>query len=108
MPVESGTKMGGRGCPNCGGHNTEGVGRTSDGKPGVKWCITCRHRWHPCEASCRGYRLNMKGKEGPMIIGCPKCGVPDRFARSWPEAYRAMANELQKLKALSLAVSNPD
>lgn len=106
MPVEKGTKMGGRGCPRCGGHNTEGVGRATDGKPGVKWCLTCKHRWFPCTTTCRGYKLEMKGPDkAPAIMGCELCGVPDRVARYWPEAYRAMAMELQKLKDLSLASS---
>jgi hypothetical protein len=44
----------------------------------------------------------MRGKEGPMIIGCSGCGVPDRIARMWPEPYRTMMYRLsgKKLEAL--------
>jgi hypothetical protein len=64
----------------------------------VYWCVTCRHRWFPCTSRCRGYKLEKAGKEGPTILGCTGCGVPDRIARTWPEAYRAMARELDFLK----------
>jgi hypothetical protein len=53
--------------------------------------------------------LDVRGKEGPMIRGCKKCddgkGVPDSIARTWPEAYRAMGNELGKLKKATLVHS---
>ncbi len=88
-------RIGSRGCPNCGSHNTEGVKAQ-----GVYWCVVCRHRWSPCSNHCRGYTLEMK--PNPAIRGCPGCGVPDRVAAYWPEAYRAMARELDVVKAASL------
>ncbi len=92
MSFETGTRIGGRGCPECGSHNTEGL----SGK-GAHWCMDCEHRWLPCTPGCRGYRLDIRAKE-PAIIGCPDCQVPDAIARRWPEAWRAMANRLAKYK----------
>jgi hypothetical protein len=93
MALKAGTRMGGRGCPSCGSHDTEGLG-----KGGAQWCLTCNHRWAPCTPGCRGYRLDIRASDGPVIIGCKDCGVPDRFARVWPEAWRAMANRLSEKK----------
>ena len=97
MPKEK-KRIGGRGCPNCGSHNTEAAGRTG----GVHWCVSCRHRWAPCKPMCRGYRLAFDPL--PRIQGCPDCRVPDTIAVTWPEAYRAMANELDRSKKLQLAI----
>jgi hypothetical protein len=36
------------------------------------------------------------------VIGCVGCGVPNRVARTWPEAYRALARELDFLKQAAL------
>lgn len=46
--------------------------------------------------------MDMRTPEGPMIIGCADCGVPDKVARMWPEAYRTMMYRLsgKKLEAL--------
>lgn len=107
MPLPKGTKLGGRGCPRCGSHNTEGLPRSKEGTAGVKWCLNCKHRWFPCSVSCRGYTLQLRGPDGPLIKGCQKCdegaGIPDKIAREWPEAYRAMAGELGKRKSADLA-----
>lgn len=89
-------RIGSRGCPACGSHNTEGVKSA-----GVYWCITCRHRWEPHAPHCRGYVLEMKPV--PQIKGCSACGVPDKIARWWPEAYRAMARELDGIKQAALS-----
>jgi hypothetical protein len=70
----------------------------------VYWCRTCRHRWFPCKPHCRGYVLVMVTAIGPEIRGCPECGVPSSIARAWPEAYRAMARELDAVKQRALAV----
>lgn len=86
MSRAKGEARGGRGCPNCGSHNTENLGRGA-----YQWCHDCNHRWVPCAPGCRGYRLDM---QEPKIIGCPDCGVPDNVARFWPEAWRAVANKL--------------
>lgn len=98
MDKEKRGRIGSRGCPNCGGHNTEGL----RGAGVVYWCRACRHRWFPCEARCRGYRVWMDAPTGPTVIGCTRCGVPDRVARFWPEAYRALSRELDTLKAAEL------
>lgn len=89
MALRKGTRIGGRGCPTCGSHDTEGIG-----KGGVQWCHACNHRWQPCAPGCRGYRLDIRATDGPAIIGCSECGVPDTTARRWPEAWRAMAHRL--------------
>lgn len=94
MP-ETKKRRGSRGCPNCGSHNTEGAKAQ-----GIYWCVTCRHRWEPCTPFCRGYKLIMS--PAPHIQGCQLCGVPDRVAAYWPEAYRAMAMELDGLKKSQL------
>lgn len=87
-------RIGGRGCPSCGSHDTEGLGKT-----GAQWCISCSHRWIPCSYHCRGYRLDVDSNpEHPCIKGCPDCGVPDRIAWKWPEAWRAMALQLDSNK----------
>lgn len=91
-------RVGGRGCPACGSHNTERLARSAAGI-GAQWCRDCRNRWQPCEPHCRGYRFDLSNKHtGPAIIGCPNCGVPDPIARTWPEAYRAAARELDGAK----------
>lgn len=82
-------RIGGRGCPACGSHNTEGLGPA-----GAQWCITCHHRWIPCSPGCRGYQLDVDHADGPQIVGCRGCGVPDKLARMWPETYRAMMYRL--------------
>lgn len=89
MSVKAGTRIGGRGCPSCGSHDTEGIG-----KGGAHWCHTCNHRWLPCTPGCRGYRLDPHAKGGPEIVGCAQCGVSNKMARLWPEAWRAMAHRL--------------
>ena len=98
MALKTGTRVGGRGCPSCGSHNTEGLGRGA-----VQWCHTCDHRWQPCSPGCKGYEFELDLPDGPQIIGCVKCGVPDRIARQWPEAYRAIAKLLdgRKLEAIA-------
>lgn len=83
-------RIGGRGCPSCGSHDTEGLART-----GAQWCTRCDHRWVPCSAHCRGYEISFP-KTGPTIRGCVRCGVPDRIVVFWPEAYRAVSLELAK------------
>src|SRR5262245_21365619 len=94
MAIEEGTRLGGRGCPRCGRHDTEGVP-----KHGVQWCLACTWRWTPCSTYCRGYRVEVgKWPEEPKIMGCVECGVPNRIARWWPEAWRAMAVSLAKFK----------
>jgi len=92
-----GKRIGGRGCPACGSHDTEALTTA-----GAQWCVTCHHRWIPCSAGCRGYRMDMRAPEGPMIIGCKDCGVPDKVARMWPEAYRTMMYRLSGKKLESL------
>jgi len=86
-------RIGGRGCPGCGSHDTDGFPKT-----GVAFCHTCSHRWQVCRPGCRGYALNVEAKGGPAIEGCGDCGVPDRIARLWPEAWRAMAKRLDAAK----------
>lgn len=85
-------RIGGRGCPSCGSHDTEGLART-----GAQWCMGCNHRWVPCSAHCRGYEISFP-RSGPTIKGCQKCGVPDKIAMWWPEVYRALALKLAALK----------
>jgi hypothetical protein len=85
-------RIGGRGCPACGSHDTEGLART-----GAQWCMSCNHRWLPCSAHCRGYELHFS-KTGPEIRGCKSCGVPDKIATWWPEAYRALSLKLATVK----------
>ena len=92
-------RIGGRGCPSCGSHDTEGLSRT-----GAQWCQTCNHRWTPCSAHCRGYRLNFDG-DIPTIDGCKDCGVPNKIARWWPESYRAMSLKLAELRSKMDAVT---
>ncbi len=85
-------RIGARGCPACGSHDTAGLsGR------GAQWCSSCGHRWAPCRPHCRGYVLDTSS-EVPAIRGCRDCGVSDRIARWWPEAYRAMSLELANAK----------
>jgi hypothetical protein len=45
----------------------------------------------------------VRAKGGPEIIGCRECKVPDKIARLWPEAWRAMANRLAVDKLEQLA-----
>lgn len=94
----NGKRIGGRGCPRCGSHDTAGM-RLRDGTLGAQWCYTCEQRWLPCKlAYCRGYKLDLDAKTGPVIYGCHECGVPDAVARRWPEPYRAMAKALDGKK----------
>lgn len=90
MAFGKGKKLGGRGCGACGSHDTENMGRAGT----ASWCNTCGHKWIPCRPGCRGYEFDMTAKSGPVVIGCAGCGVPDRIARNWPEAHRALANRL--------------
>jgi hypothetical protein len=90
--------MGGRGCPRCGSHDTEGLA-----KGGISWCHTCDNRWFPCRPGCRGYVLRVDSGDDPVILGCPDCGVPDKIARWWPEAWRAMQYRLAEFKLESVA-----
>lgn len=93
MPKQAVRKrIGGRGCPGCGSHDTENVSRD-----GMTWCNTCQHRWVPCVPGCRGYGLDLESTP-PEIRGCVKCGVPDAIARCWPEAWRLMALRLDGRK----------
>lgn len=86
-------RIGGRGCPSCGSHDTEGLTNS-----GAQWCMTCNHRWVPCARHCRGYSIEYDHPDGPKIRGCKECGVPDKIARWWPEAYRMIGVELGKHK----------
>lgn len=63
----------------------------------MSWCISCSHRWIPHATNCRGYFVELSG-DVPLIRGCKECGVPDKIARWWPEAYRAIANALNDKK----------
>lgn len=85
-------RIGGRGCPSCGSHDTEGLARTGD-----QWCMSCNHRWSPCSAHCRGYEIGFP-KSGPLITGCRQCGVPDEIAVWWPEAHRAVSLKLAEIR----------
>lgn len=40
----------------------------------------------------------MNPKTGPVVVGCEGCKVPDRIARQWPEAHRALANRLSSIQ----------
>jgi hypothetical protein len=82
-------RIGGRGCPQCGSHNTQGFTRG-----GAQWCFSCNNKWVPCQRTCRGWRLDMHHPDGPSVIGCVDCGVPHRIARTWPEAHNALARQL--------------
>jgi hypothetical protein len=88
-------RFGGRGCPNCGSHETEGLARR-----GAWWCESCDHRWVPCTTTCRGWLLDLRAPDGPTVIGCAACGVPTRVARSWPETWRELARQLDGRKLL--------
>ena len=94
----AGYKIGSKGCPSCGSHDTDHL-RVA----GAQWCNTCGHRWVPCDtAFCRGYEIDITG-EFPEIRGCKGCGVPTRIARWWPEAHRAVYRALlerDKLEAI--------
>jgi hypothetical protein len=83
---------GGRGCPDCGSHATKILGKTE------QICRDCNHVWTPCAPYCRGYRCDRHHPDGPTVIGCSECGVPTKFARSWPESWRALAKELDGFK----------
>jgi hypothetical protein len=91
MGRKPGVKIGGRGCPTCGSHDTISVGRS-----GLQMCITCDYRWFPCSPGCRGYDLDVG--TAPRILGCTRCGVSDAIAVRWPEAWRAMAYRLDGKK----------
>ena len=97
-------RIGGRGCPNCGSHATQGLSRA-----GAWWCETCDHRWVPCLPNCRGWEYDMRHPDGPLVIGCVACGVPNRVARTWPEAWRELAKKLDghKLEATVAPFSSP-
>jgi len=90
MAFKAGKRLGGRGCPECGSHDTESMGRAGS----ATWCNSCGHRWIPCKPGCRGYDFDMNLRLGPTVIGCKECQVPDRVARQWPEDHRALANRL--------------
>lgn len=49
-----------------------------------------------------GYKLKFTDADGPKVIGCPGCGVPDRIARWWPEAHRKLAAALDERKKQEL------
>ncbi len=86
-------RVGGRGCPTCGSHDTEGPGRGA-----LSWCNTCTHSWVPCTPGCRGYFVVVEDHTTPEILGCPRCGVPNDIARRWPEAWRQVAARLDSKK----------
>ena len=90
-------RIGGRGCPSCGGHDTEGLVNR-----GAQWCNSCSHRWAPCKPHCRGYEADIAG-DVPKIRGCKDCGVPDKLAIWWPEAWRAVYALLSVKKMDDLA-----
>jgi hypothetical protein len=95
--TRAGKKIGSKGCPACGSHNTESINYG-----GAQWCNACGYRWAPCDTPhCRGYEIDLGG-DVPVIRGCKGCGVPDRIARWWPEAYRAIHKVLldRKLKEM--------
>ncbi len=97
-------KLGGRrGCPMCGDQRTERL-RTTDGILLICLVETCRHSWVPCSPGCKGYVLEVPSVPGPndvpAIRGCAACGVPDWVARTWPGAYRAMAERLIKRRGM--------
>jgi hypothetical protein len=105
MPTNNpwkGKKMGGRGCPKCGGFNTDRLSKT---KRGLNVCYECEHRWVPCSDGCRGFVLDTERKSGPAIMGCRYCEVPDAIARTWPNAWRAMARILDDWKRATLPES---
>lgn len=85
-------RRGGRGCRQCGSHHTALLGKVE------QVCRDCGEVWSPCAPYCRGYRCDLHDDGGPTIIGCPDCGVPTKIARHWPEAWRALARELDKDK----------
>ena len=98
-PSRAGKRIGGKGCPSCGSHDTDFL-RAS----GTQWCSACDHKWTPCGTPyCKGFEVDVSG-EFPTIRGCRSCGVPDRIARWWPEAYRAVYKALggKKLEELGL------
>jgi hypothetical protein len=90
-------RIGGRGCPRCGSHDTLGLGKT-----GAQICNRCDYRWLPCgDQYCRGYRVTIDPE--PTVMGCPDCdaehgGVPLTVVRWWPEAWRALARSLNDNK----------
>jgi hypothetical protein len=86
-------RIGGRGCPGCGSHNTQGLTRA-----GAQWCNTCNHKWVPCTTTCRGWVLDLRHPDGPTVFGCERCGVPTRVARTWPEVWRDLAYKLDGRK----------
>lgn len=94
---KAGKRIGGKGCPSCGSHNTESINYGREMQ-----CDTCGNRWEPCDTPyCRGYEIDIGG-DAPTIRGCRGCGVPDRVARWWPEAYRAIHRELIKKKGAEM------
>ncbi len=93
-------RIGGRGCPSCGSHNTSGLGKGQ-----AQWCDTCNFRWVPCSPGCRGYDClipSVNEDFEPQILGCEGCGVPNEIARKWPEAWRAVAKRLDGQKLVSV------
>lgn len=96
-------RIGGRGCPRCGSHDTESLARR-----GVWACLTCGGHWTPCSTACRGWLCDIHAPEGPAIVGCAECGVPDRVARTWPEAWRDLAKHLDGRKmAATVPITDP-
>jgi hypothetical protein len=79
------TRIGGRGYPLCGSHDTERFHNA-----GAQWCNCCNHKWVPCQPHCRGYSVDLDYGP-PFIRGCDDCGVPDRIAQRWPEGYRSVS-----------------
>lgn len=87
-------RIGGRGCPSCGSHDTATLRSSAEGLSGAAWCNSCNHKWIPCAPHCRGYRIDVKNLEPPYIEACSDCGVPKKFALRWPEAYRQVSKDL--------------
>ncbi len=56
--------------------------------------MTCGEIWEPCSAMCRGYQIDLHHPNGPSVIGCGACGVPDYIARTWSAAHNLLAKEL--------------
>lgn len=101
-PADTSSKA--RGCPRCGSHDTSGIST----RGGAQWCNFCDLKWLPCAAHCRGYVVDVTGPY-PEVRGCKECGVPDRIARWWPEAYKAlnaaMLKDLDKMAPVKTAPS---
>jgi hypothetical protein len=102
MRFKKRTRIGGRGCPRCGSHDSKSTKHTASR------CNACGHEWTPCVPGCRGYRLDVPEAPGkPRILGCSACGVPDHIAGRWPEAWRAMAHRLTPGKIDEVELADP-